>query len=260
MLGKIHLIGIVYVFCYVTPLITISVFYAMIARKVWFRPAFERSNENSRKIIQRSKSKVLKMLCLVVVLFAISWLPLLTLYVYVTMNTDGKIAEKISKAMPFLQFIGQANSCINPIIYCLYSTKFRKGFKQLVCFRMPLETQITLSTRKSALSTGRKSHSPMKDECIRKTFKSSSSCKPSNATHAMLECHQPRKQPFRALCCVSRMRNSCSSFPRINELHQTDRLNNRKANYGNKFNEMEEKNSQKNIYGAGKINFEMHEL
>ena len=158
LLDKLHLIGIVYLFCYVIPLLAISVFYSLIVKKVWFRPVFDGVNDSSNKIIQRSKMKVLKMLLLEVFLFALSWLPMLTLYVYSKLNDDDvNVQEKIGKAMPFLQFIGQANSCINPIIYCFYSSKFRKGFNLIVCFGVSMKPQHSLSvSRRSVLSTRRR--------------------------------------------------------------------------------------------------------
>ncbi len=34
--------------------------------------------------------------------------------------------------MPVAQWLGSANSCVNPIIYCLFSKKFRQGFTVIV--------------------------------------------------------------------------------------------------------------------------------
>ena len=253
LLGKIHLIGIVYVFCYVIPLISISVFYALIARKVWFRPAFLRSNEASRKIVQRSKTRVVKMLLLVVFMFALSWLPLLTLYVYMTLNSGGRFAEQISKAMPFLQFIGQANSCVNPIIYCLYSTKFRNGFKKIMCFGGMADTQNSIiNTRRSAVSSRRKTQSPALDDRVRKTF-INVKCHHEGVSYATPHFASVRKAEG---CC----RNS-NKINNHDEAERTLELKDDKASNANTLaNGVKDKSSYKVSYGAYKNSLEMQNI
>ena len=34
--------------------------------------------------------------------------------------------------VPIAQWLGSSNSCVNPIIYCFFSKKFRNGFQQTI--------------------------------------------------------------------------------------------------------------------------------
>lgn len=61
--------------CYLLPLIMILLCYILIAVKIWKRNA-PGVQTNGRLIIYKSKVKVLKMLAVIVILFAFSWLPL----------------------------------------------------------------------------------------------------------------------------------------------------------------------------------------
>ena len=53
---------------------------------------------------------------------------------------------------PVAQWLGSANSCFNPFIYCFFSTRFRNGSRNLVCSGR----QSTLSISRSRWQTMRK--------------------------------------------------------------------------------------------------------
>jgi hypothetical protein len=86
-------------------------------------------------MIHRSKVKVIKMLLVVVVSFALSWLPL---YVLVTrIKFGGPFCSEREEAMihsllPIAQWLGASNSCINPVLYAFFNKKFRVGFKSIL--------------------------------------------------------------------------------------------------------------------------------
>ncbi|XP_045213880.1 neuropeptide SIFamide receptor-like isoform X2 [Mercenaria mercenaria] len=143
--------------CYVLPLIMILLCYVLIAVKVWKRNA-PGVQTNGRLIIYKSKVKVLKMLAVIVILFAFSWLPLYAVYLKVYFGAedltenDRKIIFEI--VVPFAQWLGASNCGMNPIIYCFFSKKYRRGFKKLLycrfqtlAFRRHSRTTRSLSTR-----------------------------------------------------------------------------------------------------------------
>ena len=76
--------------------------------------------------------KVIKMLLLVVVLFAMSWLPLYALFARLKLGSHP-ISEwedqLIRTIAPMAQWLGSSNSCINPILYAFFNKKYRLGFK-----------------------------------------------------------------------------------------------------------------------------------
>ncbi|KAH3863295.1 neuropeptide SIFamide receptor-like [Dreissena polymorpha] len=124
--------------CYIIPLLMILICYLLIAVKVWRRNA-PGVQTNGRLIIYKSKVKVLKMLAVIVLLFAFSWLPLHAIYLrlyygphYFPPQEQSLINEII---LPIAQWLGTSNCGINPIIYCFFSKKYRREFRKLIYCR-----------------------------------------------------------------------------------------------------------------------------
>nr|CAD7259409.1 unnamed protein product [Timema shepardi]CAD7578178.1 unnamed protein product [Timema californicum] len=154
------------VFCYILPMILISMCYVLIYIKVWRRDIptdtkdaqMERIQQKSSYLVtivcdicfkvwrrdiptdtkdaqmermqQKSKVKVVKMLVAVVILFVLSWLPLYTIFARIKLG--GKTArweeDVIQVVTPIAQWLGSSNSCINPILYAFFNKKYRRGF------------------------------------------------------------------------------------------------------------------------------------
>ena len=132
---KAFFMGANFLLSYSIPLVLISAFYFLIGRRVWKRKAIgESANEVA---IKKSKVKVAKMLLVVVVLFALSWLPLYVIHIRVLFwSWDQRSPDFVVVSRyvyPIVQWLGLANSCVNPLIYCLFSHKFRAGFKLFCC-------------------------------------------------------------------------------------------------------------------------------
>lgn len=143
--------------CYILPLTIIAVCYAMICKMIWCReipgdptnvhhqPSASSAlsgklTSASRQIhlpimLQRSRLRALRMLAIVVVGFALAWLPL-----YVTFARLKFFAESISEeeaqmwevVIPIAQWMGSAHSCINPVFYHFLDPRFRAGFRKLL--------------------------------------------------------------------------------------------------------------------------------
>ncbi|WAQ97085.1 SIFAR-like protein, partial [Mya arenaria] len=141
--------------CYVVPLIMILLCYLLIGVKVWRRNA-PGVHTHGRLIIYKSKIKVLKMLAVIVILFACSWLPLYAIffrYYFGPPEMSESENNFISKIMlPIAQWLGVSNCGMNPIIYCFFSKKYRRGFRKIIyCrlfrFKRQSRTAHSLSTR-----------------------------------------------------------------------------------------------------------------
>ena len=81
----------------------------------------------------RTKFKVVKMLIIIVVGFAISWIPIFTLQLLITFNgpvirCPNLLPYWVMEVARFMQYL---NSAINPCLYFGYSTNFRKGLMEL---------------------------------------------------------------------------------------------------------------------------------
>ncbi|KAH9524529.1 Neuropeptide FF receptor 1 [Bulinus truncatus] len=114
---------------YVIPLAIISFCYTLVAWRVCHRhaPGVAGGNE----VIRRCKVNVVKMLATVVLMFAISWLPLQVLYMLMYFYHPEKFLEMIYVAVPIAQWMGLSNSGMNAFIYGFYSQNFRRGFKRM---------------------------------------------------------------------------------------------------------------------------------
>jgi hypothetical protein len=111
---------------YLLPLSLISLCYFSIWLRVWRRQvpsdsdSFS-SNQLSRVALVHSKAKVsvLKSVLVVVLAFALSWLPLYTLFIRIKLGGPlSPFEEEVAAlAAPVAQWLGSANSSINPILY-----------------------------------------------------------------------------------------------------------------------------------------------
>nr|XP_033797184.1 thyrotropin-releasing hormone receptor-like [Geotrypetes seraphini] len=145
---------------YVTPLFVATILYGLIGRVLFLSPlsqqadiGTERLRDRSTKDKQRpnpgsskkgnrprsisSRKQVTKMLAVVVILFALLWMPYRTL---VLVNSFMENPYLDPWFILFCRICVYANSAINPVIYNLMSQKFRTAFKKL-CRCRAEETQ-----------------------------------------------------------------------------------------------------------------------
>ncbi|XP_048477751.1 neuropeptide SIFamide receptor [Plutella xylostella] len=150
------------IFCYILPMLLITMCYILIWIKVWRRDIpCETQDAHMESMQQKSKVKVVKMLVAVVILFVLSWFPLYLIFARIKL---GGAIQKWEEDMfpivtPLAQWLGASNSCINPILYAFFNKKYRKGFVAIIksrkcCGRLRYYETIALqssstSTRKS---------------------------------------------------------------------------------------------------------------
>lgn len=133
--GDIYFVVANLVMCYLVPLLLISACYYLIWRRVCGRQLPGEVQLYQELIIHRSKVKVIKMLLIVIILFACSWLPLYVIFTRVKLGGDitpGFEETLIYFFLPIAQWLGSSNSCINPVLYAYFNKKFRAGFKAII--------------------------------------------------------------------------------------------------------------------------------
>ncbi|KAH9419350.1 Neuropeptide FF receptor 2 [Dermatophagoides pteronyssinus] len=89
---------------------------------------------NSR-IVEKSRLKVLKMLITIVSVFVLSWLPLYVIFCFLkfTQIDETSFAGLLIIGLtPLAQWLGAANSCINPILYFFFNPKFRSYLRKAI--------------------------------------------------------------------------------------------------------------------------------
>lgn len=162
----LYTVGVVCFTCYLLPLVFIGIFYLMIAVRVWQRKVRGMaSGSRAERHIHRSKSRILAMLAVVFAVFAVSWLPLYCMNIYMMIGGGQAITASQRQAMrryllPLAQWLGASNSCVNPFIYCCFSQNFRRSFAGVIS-RIKGRRQQWTSTGKSIRATdARSTNSP----------------------------------------------------------------------------------------------------
>ena len=130
-----YFLGAIFLCCYSVPLVLIVACYFLIGAKVWRRRAPGEKISTSNGVVQKSKVKAVKMLCIVVVMFGFSWLPLYVIRLWSLYGSNNnKELQRIVRDIinPIAQWLGSSNSGMNPIIYCFFSKRYRRGFKDTI--------------------------------------------------------------------------------------------------------------------------------
>ncbi|XP_068707915.1 substance-P receptor-like [Montipora foliosa] len=125
----------IFVLLYALPLVTIAFLYTAIMFKLWRRqtPGQELTSNQDNK--DKTNRKVLKMLVTVVIVFALSWLPLYV-RMFVMFTESDPFTCGLPYDMDFLTiFLGHANSAVNPYIYVIFNENYRRGFKTVLSVR-----------------------------------------------------------------------------------------------------------------------------
>ncbi|XP_028408312.1 neuromedin-K receptor-like [Dendronephthya gigantea] len=120
---------ILFVSMYMLPLLVIAILYAAISHFLWRHKTPGSSLVKARK--DRSKAaKVIKMLIIIVVVFAVCWLPS---FVAQFLQFFARPRCGVPPSLFFMGFfLSHANSAFNPAIYWIFNDNFRAGFKQLL--------------------------------------------------------------------------------------------------------------------------------
>ncbi|XP_062951942.1 G-protein coupled receptor 83 isoform X2 [Cynocephalus volans] len=117
-----------FILLYILPLLIISVAYARVAKKLWLCNTIGDVTTEQYLALRRKKKKTIKMLMLVVVLFALCWFPL---NCYVLLLSSKVIRTNNALYFAFHWF-AMSSTCYNPFIYCWLNENFRVELKALL--------------------------------------------------------------------------------------------------------------------------------
>ncbi|MBN3284681.1 GPR83 protein, partial [Polyodon spathula] len=113
---------------YLLPLLIISLVYSRLAKKLWLRNAIGDVTMEQSVAHRRNKKKSIKMLVLVVVVFAVCWFPL---NCYVVLISSLAIQSRNTLYFA-LHWLAMSSTCYNPFIYCWLNESFRSELKSLL--------------------------------------------------------------------------------------------------------------------------------
>jgi len=117
---------------YFIPLVFISFLHAKTAHEVWFRqaPGVQLINNQQRQR-EITKRKAVRMLVIIVVVFALCWLPAQVIHLYWA-KTAWRVDDAPGIVMYLAFWLGHANSAINPWLYIFLSSKIYSAFTKMI--------------------------------------------------------------------------------------------------------------------------------
>jgi hypothetical protein len=109
--------------------------YTRVAKKLWLCNTIGDVTTEQYLALRRKKKKTIKMLMLVVVLFALCWFPL-NCYVLLL---SSKVIHTNNAVYFVFHWFAMSSTCYNPFIYCWLNENFRVELKALLnmCQRLP---------------------------------------------------------------------------------------------------------------------------
>ncbi|XP_068670093.1 neuropeptide SIFamide receptor-like isoform X2 [Montipora foliosa] len=121
----------IFVVVYALPLLITIVIYNLICRKVVHRKIPGNMTDSNRAVVEKSRRKVVRLLVVICVVFALCWFPTYINHFYMFVRPDQK--HKLPRVVIFVFFwIGHANSAINPCLYILLNDGYRKALFALL--------------------------------------------------------------------------------------------------------------------------------
>ncbi|XP_006889108.1 PREDICTED: substance-K receptor [Elephantulus edwardii] len=122
-----HLVVIALI--YFLPLVVMFVAYTVIGLTLWRRtvPGHQIHGANLRYL--QAKKKFVKTMVLVVVTFAVCWLPYHLYFILGNFQEDIYCHKFIQQVYLALFWLAMSSTMYNPIIYCCLNRRFRSGFR-----------------------------------------------------------------------------------------------------------------------------------
>ncbi|XP_002732000.1 substance-P receptor-like [Saccoglossus kowalevskii] len=121
----------IFVTSYAVPLFVITVAYSLIVKKMYLSKTPGESNNARDKNIAKNKKKVITMGMVLVVLFALCWLPL-QLYDFLKYVTPDILRyEHISIIWFCSNWLAMSNAACNPFVYGLLNDNFKKEYRKV---------------------------------------------------------------------------------------------------------------------------------
>uniref|UniRef100_A0A3Q3MMZ7 Neuromedin-K receptor n=1 Tax=Mastacembelus armatus TaxID=205130 RepID=A0A3Q3MMZ7_9TELE len=120
---------IVTVLVYVLPLVVMGITYTIVGVTLWGGEIPGDSSDNYHGQL-RAKRKVVKMMIIVVVTFALCWLPYHVYFIVTGLNKGLSKWKYIQQVYLSVLWLAMSSTMYNPIIYCCLNSRFRAGFKR----------------------------------------------------------------------------------------------------------------------------------
>ncbi|XP_015590424.1 tachykinin-like peptides receptor 99D [Cephus cinctus] len=125
-----YLYNVIFMFLtYFLPIGSMTYTYARVGLELWGSQSIGEATQRQLDNI-RSKRRVVKMMIVVVVIFAVCWLPFHVYFIVTSYLPEITNEPYIQELYLGIYWLAMSNSMYNPIIYCWMNSRFRRGFAQ----------------------------------------------------------------------------------------------------------------------------------
>ncbi|KAI4894274.1 hypothetical protein NFI96_016303, partial [Prochilodus magdalenae] len=119
----------VIILIYLLPLLVMLVTYSLVGQRLWGSKIPGEASDHYQNQIQ-AKRKVVKMMIVVVMTFAVCWLPYHVYFILGSFKRDIYNQHYIQQVYLAIFWLAMSSTMYNPIIYCCLNQRFRSGFRQ----------------------------------------------------------------------------------------------------------------------------------
>ncbi|KAL9956336.1 hypothetical protein ACROYT_G037801 [Oculina patagonica] len=128
----------------VIPIGILGALYSRMVYHLWLKK--DNVREETQKALKRHRKRVTKMVVFVTVIYVLCWVPELLIYFLGFTGTITLVGIHHAIASALIVF----NSSVNPIVYSLQSTQFRKHLADLICCKRNKISPMNISTTSTA--------------------------------------------------------------------------------------------------------------
>ncbi|GAB6020055.1 Tachykinin receptor [Chamberlinius hualienensis] len=118
----------IFVLTYVLPMGAIAYSYVRISHELWGSQSIGECTPRQVESV-KNKRKVVKMMILVVIIFAICWFPYHIYFIIIYYEPTINELPNIQHYYLLIYWLAMSNSMYNPMIYCWMNSRFREGFR-----------------------------------------------------------------------------------------------------------------------------------
>ncbi|XP_023225865.1 tachykinin-like peptides receptor 86C isoform X1 [Centruroides sculpturatus] len=129
-----YVYNIIFLFVtYVVPMIFMIVTYTWMGQNLWGNKGIGELTVPQLEAV-KSKQRVVKMFIVVVLLFAVCWLPYHVYFLYAYHHKDFQYTPYVQPIYLSIYWLAMSNSMYNPIVYYWMNKRFRNYFRVVLCF------------------------------------------------------------------------------------------------------------------------------
>ncbi|KAH8326541.1 hypothetical protein KR067_010006 [Drosophila pandora] len=185
---------LILILTYILPIVSMTVTYSRVGIELWGSKTIGECTPRQVENV-RSKRRVVKMMIVVVLIFAICWLPFHSYFIVTSCYPAITEAPFIQELYLAIYWLAMSNSMYNPIIYCWMNSRFRYGFKMVFRWCLfvrvgtePFSRRENLTSRYSC--SGSPDHNRIKRNDTQKSILYT--CPSSPKSHRISHCGTPR--------------------------------------------------------------------